>query len=194
VSDGPGAPAHVSSDSRTEIATSRLLLRQWRPSDREPFAALNVDPRVMEHFPHLQTRAESDASVDRFEEVWREHGFGQFAVEVPGLAPFIGFVGLGVPSWSPPFPHAVDPVVEIGWRLAAEYWGRGYAVEAATAVKALSFTVLGLPELLSWTVPANARSRRVMERLGMSYVQDFEHPVMPEGSPVRRHVLYRVVP
>jgi RimJ/RimL family protein N-acetyltransferase len=99
-----------------------------------------------------------------------------------------------VPSWTPPFPHAAEPVVEIGWRLAAEHWGHGYAVEAATAVKALAFGVFQLPELLSWTVPANVRSRRVMERIGMSYVQDFEHPTMPEGSPVRRHVLYRVAP
>ena len=169
-------------------------MRQWRPSDREPFAALNCDPRVMAHFPHLQTRAESDASVDRFEAVWATYGLGPFAVEVPGVAPFIGFVGLGIPSWTPPFPHAAEPAVEIGWRLAAEHWGHGYAVEGADAARTLAFTALGLPELLSWTVPANVRSRRVMERIGMSYVQDFEHPSIPDGSPVRRHVLYRLLP
>jgi RimJ/RimL family protein N-acetyltransferase len=194
VSDVSGALPHESSDSTTEIATSRLLLRQWRPSDREPFAALNADSRVMEHFPHLQTREESDASVDRFEKAWRRHGFGPFAVEVPGVASFIGFVGLAVPSWTPPFSHVAEPAVEIGWRLAAEHWGHGYAVEAATAAKALAFNEFGLPELLSWTVPVNVRSRRVMERIGMTYEHDFEHPSLPETSPLRRHVLYRVRP
>lgn len=155
---------------------------------------MNADPRVMEHFPHLQTREESDRSVDRFEGLWRQHGFGPFAVEVPGVAAFIGFVGLAVPSWAPPFEHAAEPAVEVGWRLAAEHWGRGYAVEAATASLALAFDGLGLPEVLSWTAPANVRSTRVMERIGMTYVHDFEHPSLPEGSPLRRHVLYRVRP
>jgi ribosomal-protein-alanine N-acetyltransferase len=146
----------------------------------------------MEHFPRLQGRQESDASVDRFESLSRDYGFGPWAVEVPGVAAFIGFVGLGVPPWEPPFPHAAEPVVEIGWRLAAEHWGHGYAVEAAAASLTQAFDVLALPEVLSWTVPANVRSRRVMERIGMTYVQDFDHPRLAEDSPLRRHVLYRV--
>ena len=174
------------------IPTDRLVLRRWRPADREPFAAMNADPAVMEHFPHLQSREESDASVDRFESLWRDYGFGPWAVEVPGVAEFIGFVGLAVPSWDPPFAHVAEPPVEIGWRLAAEHWGHGYAVEAATAALTQAFDVLALPEVLSWTVPVNLRSRRVMERIGMTYVQDFDHPRLAPISPLGRHVLYRV--
>jgi RimJ/RimL family protein N-acetyltransferase len=168
-----------------------LLLRQWRPEDREPFAALNADPVVMEHFPALQDRDASDSSVDRFEAHWRDRGFGLYAVEVVGAAPFIGFVGLAVPPWAPPFAHAADPPVEIGWRVAAEHWGQGYAVEAATAAMTYGLRTLGLPEVLSWTVPANVRSRKVMERIGMTYAQDFDHPVLSADSPLLRHVLYR---
>jgi RimJ/RimL family protein N-acetyltransferase len=148
----------------------------------------------MEHFPSVQDRATSDASVDRFEKHWDDYGFGLYAVEVPGAEPFIGFVGLAVPSWDVPFAYLADNPVEIGWRLAADSWGRGYAVEAATAVMAHALTELALPEVLSWTVPANVRSRRVMERIGMSFAQEFDHPSMPEGSRVRRHVLYRRTP
>ena len=176
------------------IRTQRLLLRQWRPEDREPFASLNGDPRVMEYFPSLQDRQESDATADRFENLWRDYGFGPWAVEVPDVAAFIGFVGLAVPSWDPPFPHAAQPAVEIGWRLAAQHWGCGYAVEAAVAALEYAFDVLALPEVLSWTAPANTRSRRVMERIGMTYVQDFDHPRLSPASPLGRHVLYRVTP
>ena len=183
--------AHVTSDNVT-LTTERLVLRPWRAEDREPFAALNADPVVMEHFPHLQTRVESDASVDRFETLWHDYGFGPWAVEVPGVADFIGFVGLAVPPWEPPFAHAAEPVVEIGWRLAAEHWGNGYAAEAAAASLTHAFDVLALPEVLSWTVPENVRSRRTMERIGMTYVQDFDHPRLAVDSPLRRHVLYRV--
>ena len=151
--------AHVTSDNVT-VTTERLVLRPWLPQDREPFAALNADPVVMEHFPHLQSREESDAS-----------GFGPWAVEVPGVADFIGFVGLAVPPWQPPFEHAA---------------------EAAAASLAHAFGVLALPEVLSWTVPDNVRSRRTMERIGMTYVQEFDHPRLAADSPLRRHVLYRV--
>jgi len=174
------------------IQTERLVLRPWRTEDREPFAALNADPVVMEHFPGLQSREESDSSVDRFEKLWRDYGFGPWAVEVPAVAEFIGFVGLAVPSWEPPFAHAATPAVEIGWRIAADHWGHGYAVEAAEASLTHAFEVLALREVLSWTVPANWRSRRVMERIGMTYVQDFDHPRLPVDSPLRRHLLYRV--
>lgn len=174
------------------IRTERLVLRRWRPADREPFAAMNADPAVMEHFPHLQGREESDASVDRFESLWQDYGFGPWAVGVPSVADFIGFVGLAVPSWDPPFAHVAEAPVEVGWRLAAEHWGHGYAVEAATAALTQAFDVLALPEVLSWTVPGNLRSRRVMERIGMTYVQDFDHPRLAPDSALRRHVLYRV--
>jgi RimJ/RimL family protein N-acetyltransferase len=113
---------------------------------------------------------------------------------VPGVADFIGFVGLAVPPCAPPFPHAAEPVVEIGWRLGATHWGHGYAVEAATATLTYALGVLSLPEVLSWTVPGNVRSRRVMERIGMTYVQEFDHPRLAADSPLRRHVLYRVTP
>ena len=144
----------------------------------------------MEHFPATLGREESDALAARIREHLAVRGFGLWAVEVPGRVPFIGFVGLAVPRFEAPF----TPCVEIGWRLAAEHWGRGYATEAATAVLAHAFGPLGLAEVVSFTVPANRRSRRVMERLGMtrSPADDFEHPGLPDGHPLRPHVLYRL--
>jgi RimJ/RimL family protein N-acetyltransferase len=173
-----------------ELRTERLLLRRWRDEDREPFAALNADPRVMEHFPGLMTREASDAFVDRITAGLEANGFGLWAVEVPSDAPFIGFVGLSVPSFEAHF----TPAVEVGWRLAAESWGHGYATEAARASLAHGFGTVGLDEIVSFTVPANRRSRAVMERIGMRHDEpgDFEHPNLPESSPLRRHVLYRL--
>ncbi len=172
------------------IATARLRLRRWRNEDLPAFAALNADPRVMEHFPGTLSRAESDAMAARNRDHFAAHGFGFWAVEVPGCAAFVGFVGLAVPRFEAHF----TPCVEIGWRLAAEHWSKGYATEAASAVLAHAFGPLGLEEVLSFTVPANLRSRRVMERLGMtrSLKDDFEHPGLPEGHPLRPHVLYRL--
>ena len=173
-----------------EIRTERLLLRRWRPEDRAPFAALNADARVMQHFPSTLSRAESDALADGIEAHFAEHGFGLWAVEAPGAAPFVGFVGLSVPRFTAHF----TPCVEIGWRIAAEHWGRGYAPEAARAAVAHGFRALALREIVSFTVPANASSRRVMEKLGMSRDprDDFDHPGLPEGHKLRRHVLYRL--
>jgi ribosomal-protein-alanine N-acetyltransferase len=173
-----------------ELRTERLLLRPWRPTDRAPFAALNADPVVREFLPGLLARAESDAAVDRIEAHFAEHGFGLWAVEVPGETDFAGFIGLSVPKFEAHF----TPCVEIGWRLAAEHWGRGYASEGARACLAFGFDQLGLPEILAFTVPGNARSRRVMERLGMTRdaAGDFEHPSLPVGHALRRHVLYRI--
>jgi RimJ/RimL family protein N-acetyltransferase len=170
-----------------EIRTERLLLRRWTQSDCAPFAALNADPHVMEHFPSVLTRDESDVMVGRIEAHFEQHGFGMWAVEVPDRIPFIGFVGLAVPSFEAHF----TPCVEVGWRLAADYWGRGYASEAARAALELGFGPLGLDEVVSFTVPENRRSRRVMERLGMTHdpVDDFDHP---SQSDHRRHVLYRL--
>ena len=173
-----------------EIDTSRLRLRAWRAADREPFAELNADPRVMEYFPGLLTPPESAAFVTRIETHFAAHGFGLWAIEVPGVADFVGFVGLNVPSFTAHF----TPCVEIGWRLAAPHWGRGYATEGARAVLDFGFRQRGMEEIVSFAVPANTRSRRVMERLGMrrNPAEDFDHPALPEGHALRRHVLYRI--
>jgi RimJ/RimL family protein N-acetyltransferase len=172
------------------LTTPRLRLRAWREDDLAPFAALNADPRVMEFMPRRLDRAESDALAARIRDHFARHRFGLWAVEAPGVAGFLGFVGLSVPSFHAPF----MPCVEIGWRLAHEHWGRGYATEAARAALAFGFGDLALDEIASFTVPANQRSRRVMERLGMSRsaADDFEHPGIPAGHPLRPHVLYRL--
>jgi RimJ/RimL family protein N-acetyltransferase len=171
------------------LETARLRLRGWREHDLAPFATLNADPCVMEFLPRPLDRAESDALASRIRDHFTCRGFGLWAVEAPGVAEFIGFVGLAVPSFTAHF----TPCVEIGWRLAHEYWGRGYATEAAEAALAFGFRHLALDEIVSFTVPSNWRSRRVMERLGMkrSASDDFEHPAIPEGHPLRSHVLYR---
>jgi RimJ/RimL family protein N-acetyltransferase len=172
------------------ISTRRLLLRPWRLADLPAFAALNADPRVMEHLPKVLDRSESDALVDRFHAHIKQHGFGRWAIEIPGVADFVGFVGLSVPTFEAPF----MPCVEIGWRLAHADWGKGYATEAAQAALGFGFQHLNLPEIVSFTVPANERSWRVMERIGMtrSPAEDFDHPLLPEGDRLRRHVLYRI--
>jgi RimJ/RimL family protein N-acetyltransferase len=172
------------------LKTPRRCLRAWREADLPQFAALNADARVMELMPSLLSRDESDAMAVRIGEHFDRHEFGQWAVEVAGGAEFIGFVGLKIPQFTAPF----TPCVEIGWRLAHEHWGQGYATEAAQAVLAFAFTHLRLDEIVSFTVPANARSRRVMERLGMSCSpsDDFDFPTLAEGHPLRRHVLYRL--
>jgi len=168
------------------IRTERLVLRRWRPSDWEPFAALNADSQVMEHFDRVMTREESDALADRFVARDRETGYETWALELPGEADFIGFIRLGVPTFM--------PAVEIGWRLARSYWGRGYATEGARSVLADGFERHGLEEIVSFTVPANVRSRRVMERLDMTHdpADDFDHPMFPAGHRLQRHVLYRL--
>ncbi len=172
------------------LVTNRLRLRVWRPEDREPFAALNADPLVMEHFVAPLSRAESDALADRIEAKCRAQGFGFWAVEVPGITAFAGFTGLSRPSFETHF----TPCVEIGWRLAREHWNRGYATEAAVAALRYAFTHLRLPEVVAFTAPGNLRSRRVMEKLGMRHdgAGDFDHPLIAAGHPRRRQVLYRV--
>ena len=173
------------------IQTPRLHLRRWRDEDLPAFAAMNADPRVMEFFPRLLDRAESDALVARIRAGFARRGFGLWAVEVPGVADFIGFVGLSVPHFEAHF----TPCVEVGWRLARAHWGHGYASEAARAALDFGFRHLGLGEIVSFTTEANQRSRAVMERIGMtrSPADDFDHPALPEGHPLRRHVLYRVI-
>lgn len=170
--------------------TERLLLRRWRQADLEPFASLNADPRVMEFFPAHLSHEESAGFMARIEAHFEKHAFGLWAVEVPGVAPFIGFVGLAVPR----FEAAFTPCVEIGWRLAFPFWNHGYASEGARAVLAFGFEHLGLSQIVSFTVPGNQRSRRVMEKIGMSRDQDgdFDHPSLAAGHPLQRHVLYRI--
>ena len=171
------------------ITTQRLILRRWREEDREPFARLNCDPAVMEFMPALLTRAESDAMVDRIEAHFAAHGFGLWAAELRGTGEFIGFIGLSIPRFEAHF----TPCVEIGWRLAQEHWGKGLATEGGQAVVEYAFRDLGLVELVSFTSVGNLRSRRVMEKIGMTHdaADDFDHPVLPEGHWLRRHVLYR---
>jgi RimJ/RimL family protein N-acetyltransferase len=172
------------------IRTARLSLRGWTEADREPFAAMNADPRVMEHFHSPLDREQSDAMTDRIQKHHDEHGFGLWAVEVPGEASFVGFIGLVNVSFEAHF----TPCVEIGWRIARAHWGRGYATEGAQAALSAGFEAVGLAEIVSFTIPANARSRRVMEKLGMIHdpAGDFDNPRIPVGSPIRRHVLYRI--
>jgi len=170
--------------------TKRLLLRPWREADRQPFAVMNADSRVMEHFPGIMSPQASDALVDHIEAHWTELGWGLWAVEVPDVAPFIGFVGIArqnAPGW---------PVVEVGWRLAHPFWGHGYATEGAEQALAFGFEALNLGEIFSFTVPQNRRSRAVMERIGLHRdpADDFDHPrVDPAHYPqLVRHVLYRI--
>jgi RimJ/RimL family protein N-acetyltransferase len=172
------------------IQTDRLILRAWRDDDLAPFAALNADARVVEFLPGALTREQSDATAARIRDHFARRGFGLWAVEVPGVAPFVGVVGLSVPSFEAHF----TPCVEVGWRLAFDHWGRGYATEAARAALDYGFGPLGLDAIVSFTVPDNRRSRAVMERIGMrrSPVDDFEHPSLPPGHRLRRHVLYRL--
>jgi ribosomal-protein-alanine N-acetyltransferase len=173
-----------------ELATARLRLRAWHDADREAWAALNADPEVMAHFPTTLTRATSDRLVDLTMAGWAENGFGLWALERAEDGLFLGFTGLSRPSFEAHF----TPAVEVGWRLARRAWGHGFATEAARAALAFGFETLGLEEIVSFTVPANVRSRAVMERIGMDHdpADDFDHPKLPEGHPLRRHVLYRL--
>jgi len=172
--------------TETAMETERLILREWREEDRDPFFALNSDPAVMEFLP-AGTRADSDAAVERMIATQAEHGHCFWAVERKADGAFLGFCG--------PMP-AREPLneVELGWRLAREAWGHGYATEGARASLAWCWANLDTPTVMAITVPANLRSRRVMEKIGLTYVEggDFDHPALPEGDPLRRHVLYRI--
>jgi RimJ/RimL family protein N-acetyltransferase len=171
------------------LTTDRLLLRRWHPSDRIPFQAINANPRVMEFMPAPLNTQASDDLADYIELHFERHGFGVFAAETLAERAFIGYIGLHFPTFEAHF----TPAVEIGWRLAFDFWGRGLATEGAGAVLRHAFETLALPSLVSFTVPNNLRSRRVMEKLGMVHdpAEDFDHPMLPPGHPLRRHVLYR---
>jgi len=174
----------------TTLTTERLILRPWRDGDLAPFAAMNADPRVMEHFPKPLARVESDALAARIRAMFDQFGFGLWAVAAPGVTDFAGFVGLNPVPEGLPF----APAMEVGWRLAAAHWGRGWATEGARAALSHAFGPLGLSEVVSFTVPGNRRSIAVMERLGLvrDPAGDFEHTAVPQGHPLGPHVLYRI--
>jgi RimJ/RimL family protein N-acetyltransferase len=175
--------------SLIETETARLRLRQWRADDLAPFAELNADPAVMEFLGAALPRDESDALADRFRSLIDRRGWGFWAAETKTDGRFIGYIGLHVPSAAVPF----APCVEVGWRLARNYWGRGLASEGAAAALEIAFEVLGLAEIVSFTTVANRRSRAVMERIGMiEQPATFEHPSLPPDSPLRKHCLYRL--
>ncbi|MFY9268602.1 MAG: GNAT family N-acetyltransferase [Candidatus Manganitrophaceae bacterium] len=172
-----------------EFDTDRLRFRQWCAADREPFAALNADPKVMEFYPAPLGRAESDAMASRCETLIAERGWGFWAVEIKNTHGFIGFVGLHIPAPELPF----SPCVEVGWRLAAKHWGKGFATEAARGALHIGFERLGLAEIVSFTSAINLRSRAVMLKLGMRETEEtFEHPNVPVSSVLRQHCLYRL--
>jgi RimJ/RimL family protein N-acetyltransferase len=175
-----------------QLRTERLLLRRWRDTDREPFAAMNADPVVMEFFPKLLTPAESDDFVDRIEHAFEARGWGLWAVEVAEHGAFAGFVGL----WPADFDAPFTPAVEIGWRLNSPFWGKGYAPEAARAALQFGFEQLGLDEIVSFTAVINQRSQRVMQKIGMTSdpAESFDHPRPDIPERLRRHVLYRIRP
>lgn len=172
------------------VKTKRLLLRPWQEGDLKPFARLNADPRVMEYFPSALSREESDDLTRNIIAEFEEQGWGLWAASVPDVADFIGFIGLARPSFEAHF----TPAVEIGWRLAIDHWGKGYATEGAKAVLAYGFETINLPEIVSFTSVQNMRSRHVMEKIGMQHdpKDDFEHPNLHEQHPLKEHVLYRL--
>lgn len=188
----PQGPALVlpTFDGVRELRTQRTLLRQWQDSDLDAWAEMNADLEVRRHFPGVQTRDEALAEAARARVLLARRGWGAWALELPGVLPFAGFVGLIVPAWSAHF----TPAVEIGWRLPRAAWGQGYASEAAAAAAAFAFEALALDELVAITLPDNQASRRVMQRIGMQHdlAGDFDHPRLPPGHPMQRHVLYRL--
>jgi len=173
------------------IRTSRLILRPWNESDKPLFASLNADPRVMEYFPSVLSSLESDQLADKIQSGIDSNGWGPWAVELIDVDRFIGFIGL---SQVTSFEAHFTPAVEIGWRLAFDYWGKGLATEGAKAALCYGFETLKLPEIVAFTTKKNHRSRSVMEKMGMhrDSKDDFEHPQLIEGHPLRGHVLYRI--
>ena len=172
------------------LETKRLLLRHWKVEDLPLFAAMNADPYVMEYFPKMLSPEESNRLAQKIQQELEEKQYGLWAVEVKNETPFIGFVGLHFQDFEAPF----TPCIEIGWRLAHQYWRKGYAYEAASKVVSYAFESLKLEELVAFTLPSNTSSRRLMEKLGMTYdpKDDFENSKLPEGHPMRPHVLYRL--
>jgi ribosomal-protein-alanine N-acetyltransferase len=172
------------------LITPRLILRSWRDGDIAPFAHMSADPEVMAFFERPLSAAEAEALVRRVQQRESEDGFCMWALELPGLVPFIGFAGIQRVPFEAPF----APAVEIGWRLARAAWGHGFATEAARGALAYAFGPAGLDEIVAMAVPSNHRSLAVMQRIGMQPDprSDFDHPGMPQGHPLQRHLLYRI--
>jgi len=177
-------------DHPQELRTPRLILRRWRAADHDAFAAMNSDPVVMQHFPAIMSQVETTAAIARIEAHFQRHGYGLWAVEIPNVTSFAGFVGLNIPGFQTHF----TPCHELGWRLAAEHWGQGFATEGARAAVRFAFEALALAQIVSYTAVENLRSRRVMEKLGMTHNphEDFAHPLLPAEHRLSRHVLYRL--
>ena len=172
------------------LETERMILRRWREDDREPFARLNADPRVMEFQLGVLSREQSDRFFGHIVAHFLECGFCLYATELKANQRLLGFIGIHIPT----FQAAFMPCVEIGWRLAADVWGQGLATEGGRVVLRHSFEVLGLKEIVSFTAAINSRAQRVMQKLAMKRnpAEDFDHPKVPVGHPLRRHVLYRL--
>ncbi len=175
------------------IQTERLILRQWCEEDLEPFAMLNADTRVMEYFPAILSKQESDQMMKRMQTKINERGWGLWAVSLLADQKFIGFIGLNDIDQTT-LPTHFSPAVEVGWRLAYPFWGKGYATEGALACLKYGFETLNLKEIVSFTAVQNTRSRAVMERIGMHHnpQDDFDHPKLPKEHRLNRHVLYRL--
>ena len=172
-----------------KLNSERIILREWRDEDLVPFAALNADPIVMEYYPKTLNREESDALATRMRALFAQHGYTYWALEIPGVTAFAGMVGLAQLNFDAPF----TPAVDVGWRLAHEYWGKGYVTEAAQLALEYGFNELQLPEIVAITATGNLRSQAVMQRIGMARNtnEDFDHPKLETGHPLQRHVLYR---
>ena len=173
-----------------ELRTPRLLLRQWKDDDLEAWATMNADPAVRRYFPSVHTHAEALGEAGRIRASIAQRGWGMWAVEVPGVHAFAGFVGLNIPGYEAPW----MPAVEIGWRLAPAAWHQGYATEGAAAALHFAFTQLELPQVVAMSVPPNTPSHAVMERIGMvrDPEADFDHPRVPTDWPLKRHILHRI--
>ncbi|WBW97813.1 GNAT family N-acetyltransferase [Oceanirhabdus sp. W0125-5] len=170
------------------IKTNRLGLRKWNPEDLIPFTEMNSDPKVMEFFTNTLTKEESYAFANRVISHFDSHGFGLYAVDVLSSGEFIGYIGLSIPKFEAYF----TPCVEIGWRIAHKYWGKGYAPEGAKACIKYAFETLNISEIVSFTASINKRSIRVMEKIGMDYCGTFKHPKVDINSPLYEHVLYKI--
>ena len=172
-----------------ELETHRLRLRQWRESDFEAFAKMNADVKVMEYYPSVLTAEQSNDLADKIQARIKENGWGFWAIELKSTNTFIGFTGLNEPSYVLP----VTPCIEIGWRLAYQYWGKGYVTEAARKCLSVAFEQLKCPVVYSFTSVQNKKSEAVMQRLNMvNLEQNFEHPIIPIDNPLREHVLYNI--
>lgn len=172
------------------LETKRLILRAWQKSDVESMFTINQDPKVMEYYPSLQDKAQTQRFIERINQHQNKHGFSLYVVELKSTGEMIGYVGLLRPDFEAHF----TPTVEIGWRLASQFWGQGYATEAAKAVLHYAFTQINLTEIVSFTTKDNLKSRRVMQKIGLSHdpKDDFDHPNLDKKNPLCRHVLYRI--